>query len=451
MFILAIGTILCYDNTSRGESTLPKEAVLLDENELRRLMVSFSRSTGLPVRFFSASQNEKQNLDSGLCSFCQQVQECPHGRTRCHMQLNETGRHSAAIGEPYICRCPLGVVEVGAAVFYGTEYLGVLLCGPFLLWEWDELVIQEILEGCAHWDINKESLVVASRNLPVLSAEQAQAIADMLYMLVGHVAHSGTIVLSQRSSINRQQMQLSGLVQALKRTPGALSPGYTHSREQMLLERMRRGDRNGAKAILNELLGLIFYRNAGKLDVTKARVLELIVVISRAAVENGTSLESLLGYNYDFIMELNELETFEDVCAWIVRVLDAYLDAVSVTKDNESPQYLEEALRYIRLHYSEQLTLEEVASKVHISLYYLSHLFKEKLGITFLEHLTRIRMEEACTLLITTEENIRDIAAHVGYDDAGYFSKAFKRRMKSTPLAYRHQMTVENSKNLPST
>lgn len=81
-----------------------------------------------------------------------------------------------------------------------------------------------------------------------------------------------------------------------------------------------------------------------------------------------------------------------------------------------------------------------MARKVYISPYYLSHLFREELNITFLEYLTMVRMEEAKKLLKDTSLSIVAIASQVGYEDASYFSKVFKRYVGISPAQYRKNL-----------
>jgi two-component system response regulator YesN len=94
-------------------------------------------------------------------------------------------------------------------------------------------------------------------------------------------------------------------------------------------------------------------------------------------------------------------------------------------------------MNYIRDNYKENLTLESVAQQVFISPFYLSHLFREELDITFLEYLTRIRIETAKQLLKDQNTTISSIAAEVGYEDPSYFSKVFKKNTGLSPNQYR--------------
>ena len=204
-----------------------------------------------------------------------------------------------------------------------------------------------------------------------------------------------------------------------------------------MLGRVRLGDKSGARAMLNELLAHIFLRSPGNLELIKARLLELVVMISRAAVESGAELDRLLGLNYNFISEAAAIDDYEELSAWIVKVLDVFLETVYDSRTLAGSRQLTDALSYIRQHHMQNLTLEDVAAQVYVSPYYLSHLFKEKLGVTFVEYLTRVRVEMAKSYLLNTQLPVAAIAERVGYEDPSYFGKVFRRLTGSTPKGFR--------------
>ncbi len=219
-------------------------------------------------------------------------------------------------------------------------------------------------------------------------------------------------------------------------------PLYPLEKERELLGYVKLGDRTRAKEILNDVLGSIFFCNVDFLEqehveIMKARILELVVVLSRAAVEGGASLEKLLGYNFKYIQELLEIKPVEEIWAWTVKVLDHFIDAVYESRNTKNFKLITEAMEYIKENYNKELTLDEVAQSVFISPYYLSHLFKDELGKTFVEYLTEVRINEAKKLLKNTKKSITRIAEEVGYYDSSYFSKVFKKQEGMTPQQYR--------------
>ena len=87
--------------------------------------------------------------------------------------------------------------------------------------------------------------------------------------------------------------------------------------------------------------------------------------------------------------------------------------------------------------YSDNLTLEDVASPGHLNPAYFSTLFKQSTGSTFKEYLNMVRIEESKRLLANPEYSIIDVSLAVGFMDQSYFSKVFKKYTGLTPKQYR--------------
>lgn len=110
------------------------------------------------------------------------------------------------------------------------------------------------------------------------------------------------------------------------------------------------------------------------------------------------------------------------------------------TSDQQhGPHYaaLKRAEAYIAENYARSLTLEQVAAQAVMAPTYFSRVFKQELGYTFTEYLTRVRLEEAKRLLRTTTLPIADIGYAVGYQGLNYLTEIFKSVEGITPGAYR--------------
>jgi two-component system response regulator YesN len=101
-----------------------------------------------------------------------------------------------------------------------------------------------------------------------------------------------------------------------------------------------------------------------------------------------------------------------------------------------------EVLDYIENHYSEDISLFTAAEHVHMNHVYLSRLFKKELGETFLENLTKYRLQKACELLSNSDYKIYEISSMVGIFDPGYFSQVFKKYYGLTPSEYRDKLSA---------
>ncbi len=99
------------------------------------------------------------------------------------------------------------------------------------------------------------------------------------------------------------------------------------------------------------------------------------------------------------------------------------------------------ALQYIRDHYTEHISLNDVAQSVYVSPWHLSKLINGHLGQGFFEILNSLRIQKAKTLLMEPELKVHEIAQAVGYGDVAHFSKIFKKITGVSPMEYRSGKT----------
>ena len=92
---------------------------------------------------------------------------------------------------------------------------------------------------------------------------------------------------------------------------------------------------------------------------------------------------------------------------------------------------------YIKSHYHEDISLQDVAGYLSYSDAYFCRIFKQCFDRSFLAYLTEYRVEKAKELLEDFSVNIKDISYKVGYRDSNYFAKVFKRIVGATPTEYR--------------
>ena len=432
--------------TRRADSSpVPDVGTVIDRQTLSRLTHSFTTATGLGVNVVTPQGNLVPLAGTGLHPLCRLVQGTEAGKARCAASLTKGGILAAQLGEPYIFRCHAGLIEWSAPVVVREEFLGSFSCGPVLMWPLDDLAREEIGQSLGDLGLEAGALGELLADVKILTAPNVQAAAELLFVVANHLAQSSLLTLTQRRELNEQQARLAEAIGARKRVEEVLrevearggAVRYPLEMERTLLGRVRLGDRTGAKEILNDLLGEIFLKSGGDLEVIKARLLELLVVLSRAAVEGGASLERLFGLNYDYVSKLSGIDRFEDLCFWIIGALDTFMDTVYQVRQVKNVKLIGDAIAYIRQNHGQTLTLDGVAQKVYVSPFYLSHLFKEELGLTFVEYLTRVRVEGAKRLLANGNLSVLGVAEKVGYEDASYFSKVFRRATGMTPNQYR--------------
>jgi two-component system response regulator YesN len=434
---------------NKNTAELPNIAEVLNPQELRRLLNSYTYATGLGAIFLGADGKTIIYSDQyeKTCPFCDMIQSDAEGLRRCRDCMLRAGQQAANLGETYITRCHAGLVALYAPIMFNNLFIGTVACGPVMMWDLDDMARQEIATRTADLKLDAQELLRRCENIRIYTGKTVQGSADLLSLAVNALAQAGLSTLEHRKELNDQQARIAELVFEKKQAEETINAleattpqSYPLNKEKVLLGRVRLGDRTGAKEILNDILGDIFLRNSGNLDILKARMLELVVMLSRAAVEGGAQLDKMLGLNYELVTGILRLSTFEDLCMTVKNTLDTMLDNVYVTRNVKNAETLSQVLRYIRENYAQPITLDEVARSVFLSPFYFSHLFMDELGITFMEYLTRVRMEEAKKMLGDKALSMQAIAESVGYDDASYFSKVFKKNVGVTPNKYRARL-----------
>lgn len=103
---------------------------------------------------------------------------------------------------------------------------------------------------------------------------------------------------------------------------------------------------------------------------------------------------------------------------------------------------VQEAKDFIRDNMDRHITLADIAAHLEISACHLSHIFSRESGFTLSSYLTQVRMQKAAELLGDPAAQVAEVAYAVGYEDANYFSKAFRRHFGYSPSRYRARKRI---------
>ena len=103
------------------------------------------------------------------------------------------------------------------------------------------------------------------------------------------------------------------------------------------------------------------------------------------------------------------------------------------------------AVSYMETHFKENIPLGVLAREAHMSVNYFSSLFSQTMGSTVSEYLSHIRLKNACTLLLTTQNSILSIALESGFENISYFNRVFRKAFGMSPGAYRKSTSVSTS------
>ena len=164
--------------------------------------------------------------------------------------------------------------------------------------------------------------------------------------------------------------------------------------------------------------------------------LQILLLLLRVLEQNLIGSERL-GDEFSLYQEVAAIPDAQRVQAWMGQKADVCMDALVEHRREDEQALVLQARQYIHQRYGEPLTLEEVASRVHLSPNYFSRLFREQTGETFIRYVILYRVKEAKRRLLDSRYKVHEIGTLVGFRDSKHFYKVFKKNTGYTPSAYR--------------
>lgn len=167
-------------------------------------------------------------------------------------------------------------------------------------------------------------------------------------------------------------------------------------------------------------------------------VMDIYIITIGFVQKMGYKKQELVSFYGDEQELMKVFGSVEDTKDYLRKLLETTIDLREKAALGKYDRILKQAQEYIEENYSQfDISLNTVAASVNLSPNHFSTIFSQELGETFIEYLTRVRMEKAKELLRTTSKKSTEISYEVGYKDAHYFSNLFKKTQNCTPREYR--------------
>ncbi len=204
--------------------------------------------------------------------------------------------------------------------------------------------------------------------------------------------------------------------------------------KNQILKKLSTGDSNGVKSFL-ELFTTELFSGDLSLDKIKNSFFELIVTANNTTREINKSFSSATYDNaFATLSSLNDQKLIKDFAQAFLLECTA---AISNIRKTDTNPIIKKVCDYVEQNLSKDISLEMAADMAGVSSFYLSKLFKEEKGETFINFVSDKRLEKSCELLAQTDLSIKEITAQVGYNDQNYYSRIFKSKYGFSPKEYR--------------
>lgn len=409
---------------------------IIKKESIHELLETFHQCVGLPVQVLDENGEILDQFGS-VHSYCKIFKHFLNKSDSCNKMHANASKLAMNLGETYIFSCHSNLNHIVFPLSNKDVLLGSILAGPFLMDAPDSLLLSDVARRYNIPMVSILEMYEEAGTLPVLEPSRVTYISKLLYYMCSGLVTDSKKQFELNHNKLYQQSKINESIQMYKTMPQIGQKAYPYDKEKALITNLKTGDTEQSKALLNDLLGYVFFAEGSNLEVVKSRALELSSLLSRAAIEGGATSDSILRINNQFIMDLQNVDTLDDLCYKLQETIDVFTECMFNYIPTKSNEITRKAIRYISKNFSHNLTLEEVADHVHLNPAYFSTLFKQSTGSTFKEYLNMIRVEESKRLLSNTDHSIIDIALATGFEDQSYFSKVFKKYTGLTPKQYR--------------
>ncbi|HEX3048572.1 MAG TPA: helix-turn-helix domain-containing protein, partial [Bacillota bacterium] len=206
-----------------------------------------------------------------------------------------------------------------------------------------------------------------------------------------------------------------------------------------LITAFKEGDRDKVTRELDGLFDAIGKVKTSKLEKIYPYYMEIVFLLAAFVSEKGEDLAEVLGVlETDFYTKITGFETQAEVKEWITGIVDHVVQYFAEKKDSKMIRAIARAQEFIKNNFMQDLTLKMASDYVGLSESHFSYLFTKTTGESFIDYLTRLRIEKAKELIGSTNLKIYEIALQVGYTSTEHFSRVFKKLTGISPNLYKN-------------
>ncbi len=399
-------------------------------DNLEEQLEMYYMCTGINVAVIS-ELGEERSFHGQRILYCDEYKKRMREDCDCTEVHSKVCKQSVNLGEPYFMLCPLNLLYLAAPLMINNTYNGGLLAGPIVMsTPYHQIHLYNMAESIQMEMYGK--LENFLKMIPIVDPIRTNYLGNLLYLVA---TEQSNIIHYKMQEKKQLQSKINEKIQTYKEN--ALENIDIRERENSLYSKVKQGNYQEARVVLGEFLALMYLMEGGNLETIKARCNELYTLISRASIDGGAPIKDVFAFNMLLTKELDKLKSVEEVSIWMSNALKYYCESTISLLDDKMGEVIKKAIQFICANYKNNIKLSDVAAIVHLNASYFSSLFKKEVGVTFIDFLLDLRIEESKNLLVNTADSVLDIAVSLGFTSQSYFARAFKKKTGKPPKKYR--------------
>jgi YesN/AraC family two-component response regulator len=329
----------------------------------------------------------------------------------------------------YIYYCPMGLVFIATSLIDEFSALtGGIVIGPLVMGDYQDVI----------FDLPNQDMEEDIKKIKSYSTQEVYHISEILACVTSEI--SGVEEQKFRNLMFDQEKILKEIYIAKDyyEDTSAQNADSLLEFEKGLRAAFLRGEKNTALEMLNEMLAHIYVYSNYDINSVKARMLELLVVLSRATIEAGADTSEVFRLSEGYIRQIERGNDIDQLAVWMSDIVRRFIIQAFDLAQVKHSDVVFKVTNYIKRNCNEKLSLDSLAREVYLSKSYLSSMFKEETGISLTEYITKVRIEKSKKLLTENSISISAIALQCGFKDQSYFTKVFKKETGTSPKKYRN-------------
>ncbi|KRE64741.1 response regulator [Paenibacillus sp. Soil750] len=201
-------------------------------------------------------------------------------------------------------------------------------------------------------------------------------------------------------------------------------------------------DAEGSSVIIQRIFRTIEAENRMNLAELQHQILLILLSSMKRMTFMQLQMNDFLGKFMLSQDAISRFKTLDELKLWLIQATERIIEHKLIRSTPKKKDVISDIKEYVAVHYNSNITLADLSARFFINPYYLSQLFKEKTGDTYLSYVMGIRIKKAKALLEETDLKIYEICQMVGYADTTHFSKLFERMNGCTPTEYRKKCKI---------
>jgi two-component system response regulator YesN len=380
------------------------------------------------------------NSENEFCHFCFELKPDTPSGMECRNAHLYGSYQAERFGGKYVFFCPFGMAHWSCPITIDGIMKGALLGGPVHMIEPEEFLLEDLFKKYDNNELVSKAISL-SKKIPIVSTDKVNSLSELLRLIAFYLSDTTWHQYSLNLQEQEQAADISDYIHKLNQMTidDEKILAYPIRKEKELQHAIALGDKRLSQKLLNEILGHIYFASGNNFELIRARILELVVILSRAALEGGADIKQIFGLNFQYLKQINRFHNLEELTLWLSRIMERFTDHVFNLANIKRKDVIFKSIDYIRKNYMKKVTLDEVAACVYLSPSYFSKVFKQEMEMSFNTYLNYIRIEMSKKLLSDPSIAIVDISNLVGFEDQSYFSKVFKKMTGLSPKKFREQ------------